>query len=315
MNATVVISVLPQYGSLLQMNTDVALVSGDSLTTVCLSSVLCSASVQYQPDVNIFTTPTLSWDGDLVGASSEMESFTFYAVAENGEYSQETVQEIQVINVNDPSDIECPTQQKHVWALGTSVYSSGDPFSPLDRIAVRGVSIVDPDEGVDIIKVRIIAQFGFVSLNPDYVSLPDFNSVTYCYEDGVMRCSGSGTTDREGYFFATPANAQLALDGLVYQSVVSNIIDIINITVIDGANGDCLSESKFLTDSIRNECWRMSCAFNIAVEAPTIDIGQLLSVDLPIHLWVSAGVSVSIVLFGLYRRGNSCLGNRQTTEN
>lgn len=312
MNVMIVISALPSHGSLLRVNTSVALVSGDSLTTICASNLLCSSYVQYQPDVNVFTFPSSSWDGDPVGASSGMESFMFFAVAENGEYSQETVQEIQVINVNDPSGIECPAQ-KHVWAFGTSVYDGGKPFSPLDRIAVRGVSIVDPDEGVDIVKVSISTRYGLVSLNQDYLSLLDFSSVAYCYEDGVTRCSGSGVSDRELHFFATPAHAQLALDGLMYQSVASNVIDVINITILDGANGDCLSESKFLTDSIRNECWRVSCAFNISVQAHTADEEQLLSVDLPSPVWISAGVSISILFFGLCRRCSSCVVSGKTT--
>ncbi|CAM9852551.1 unnamed protein product, partial [Sphacelaria rigidula] len=183
---------------------------------------------------NYFNSPSSSWDEDLVGGGSGPDSFKFFVVAENGEYSQEAIQDIQVVNVNDPSAIECPAQQQHVRAFGTSVYYSGEPFVPLDRITIREVVIVDPDKGVDMVKVHVHTQYGLLSLNEDHLDLLDFSSVTYCYEDGNMRCSGSGTSDRELMFIAHPRDTQLALDGLVYQSVASNIIDVINITILDG---------------------------------------------------------------------------------
>lgn len=270
-NVTIVISAVPQHGSLLRAATYHTLAPGDTLETNCTETnytgyLTCVSSLVYLPNRNYFNSPTSKWNGDEVGGSLETELFSFYAVANNnGEYSNEEVQDIRVINSNDPSVVQCPNQAQHVQAVGTSVYVRGADFFPLDNTAIGEVLIADVDKGVDVVKVKISATFGLLSLNKSYVSLLDFNSAAFCYEADDSQCMGSGTGDRDLIFFAEPSHAQMALNGMVYQSVISDVLDTINITVFDGVNGDCLSETKFLSGSMRQGCWQTSCQFNITV--------------------------------------------------
>lgn len=305
-NLTIIVSSLPDHGSLLRVNTSRIMSAGDNLTASCSGGLLCSLSVTYRPRKDYFNSPSYSWRGNPLGQMSNTESLTFFAVAENGEYSNKTVQQIQVSNVNDPSDVRCPAQAQYVHAVGTSVFSTGEVFHPLDRISIAGISISDPDEGVDIVKVGVSVKFGLVSLNEDHVGLLDFSSATFCHDGGILQCSGSGSSDRELTFFAEPSHAQEALDGLVYQSVFSDVVDTVNITIRDGANGDCLDETKFRTDSIRRECWRASCTFYVTVQGSVSDQERFLGSSLPTQVWISAIVSTSVLLFAFVQYCSAC---------
>lgn len=313
-NLTIVISAVPEHGSLLRVDTNDTLHPEDILETECSDGLPCVSAVRYQPEENYFNSPTFKWNGDSVGRSPGTEFFSFYAVA-NGEYSNEAVQEIEVTNSNDPSGVQCPTEEQCVQAVGTSVYVSGDDFFPLDRTAVGGVVIDDPDDGVDIVKIKISVAYGLVSLNQDYIDVLDFNSATYCYDqDDLVQCLGTGNSNRELIFFAEPHNAQMALEGMTYQSVVSDIVDTINITVLDGANGDCLDEALFRTESIRLDCLQASCAFNVTVHGRDVAHTNLSNRDLPIQAYLSGSVGLCVLAYIVYWRCDTFLKSRKTMQ-
>lgn len=293
---TIVVTVVPERGSLLRIDTNATLVPGDTLGATCSEPPACVLSVIYLPKKDYFNWPTSKWNGEGVSGSGRTEYFSFYAVAnDNREYSNEVVQEIQVTNSNDPSDLWCPTEPHNVQAVGISVYSSSTNFVPLDRIVIRGFSIVDPDNGVDIVKVDVSTVFGLLSLNLDHVGLLDFNSATHCYDGEISRCFGSGTNDRDLVFFAEPRHARMALDGMVYQSVVSNVRDQVNVTIFDGINGDCLGEGKFQPGSVREGCWRASCQFHVTVGGHSDPLETVLYSGMSVQVWMSLIIGVCVL--------------------
>lgn len=301
-NLTIVISAVPEHGSLLRVSTNNTLQPGDTLETKCSDGVPCVAAVRYQPEEDYFNSPNSRWNGDAVGQSSATEYFSFYAVAANGEYSSDAVQEIEVTNSNDPSGVQCPGQTQYVQAVGTSIYDSGGEFVPLDRAAIEGITIDDPDNGVDIVKIKISAGFGLLSLHQDYIGLLDFNSDTYCHDEDEFLCLGNGNSNHELIFFAEPHNVQMAFDGMTYQSVISDIVDTVNITVLDGANGDCLNEAKFRTESVRLGCLQLSCSFNVVVHGRNVVHNHVSNRDVPIQAYLSGGVSVCVLAYLVFWR-------------
>lgn len=296
-NVTIVISGVPENGALLRLSTNDTLVPGDILDANCTVNNTCIAALAYRPDRNYFNSPTCKWSGDAVDEIPGAEYFSFYAVSTNtGQYSNEEVQEIRVINSNDPSDVQCPQEPHHVEAIGASAYAN-DAFVPLDTVVIGGILMVDPDKGVDVVKVKVSASFGLISLNEDYISLLDFNSIAYCYERDVLQCLGSGTSDRVLVFVAEPRHAQMALNGMVYQSVMSDVTDVINITVLDGSNGDCFGDAQFQAGSIHQRCWRASCTLTVSVGGRESALKHVLTSDLSAQVWISAGISCCIVAY------------------
>lgn len=308
-NVTIVITVVPEHGYLYAEDTNRALAIGDALETKCIEVLVCVSSVRYRSDKDYFNSPTLKWNGGAVSGSNETEFFRFFAFTnDNNEYSNEVVQEIMVINSNDPSSLQCPSQPQHVEAVGISVYSTSAVFVSLDRIGIQGFSIIDPDNGVDVVKMKVSTSFGLLTLNTDYVGLLDFNSAAYCHEGETSQCFGSGTSDRDLAFFAEPRYAKMALDGLVYQSVVSNVRDDINVTIFDGANGDCLDEAKFQPGSIREQCWQAFCQLHVTVGSHDDPGGSEENNHISAQVWMSV-ILISCVLICL-SCGRCCFSRR-----
>ncbi|CAM9532070.1 unnamed protein product [Ectocarpus sp. 13 AM-2016] len=289
---TIIFTAVPQWGSLLPTEANSStLEPGDALGISCSELPSCVTSVRYRPIRDYFNSPTSKWNGDDMSVTGETEFFSFYVVAHvNGEYSNEVLQEIQVTNVNDPSELRCPTHPQHVRPVGTSRYSGDADFVPLDRIPIWGFSISDPDNGVDIVQAKISTSFGLLTLNTEYNNMLDFNSVTYCYEAEVSRCVGSGTSNHDLVFFAEPSYVEMALDGMSYQSLVSNVWDSINITILDGGNDSCLGQGDSQRSSSGHRCWQASCHFYIVVG------GHDNPLDPVLNSGMSAQVGISIIV-------------------
>ncbi|CAN0110240.1 unnamed protein product, partial [Ectocarpus sp. 6 AP-2014] len=113
---TIIFTAVPQWGSLLPTEANSStLEPGDALGISCSELPSCVASVRYRPARDYFNSPTSKWNGDDMRVTGETEFFSFYVVAhDNGEYSNEVLQQIQVTNVNDPSELQCPTHPQHV---------------------------------------------------------------------------------------------------------------------------------------------------------------------------------------------------------
>lgn len=291
----IIISAIPVHGQLLLRNCNRTLEPGDEVTTHCEEGCLCSSSINYRPERDYFNYPSIS------GNASETEGtdrFKFYAVANaSGEFSNEITQDIRVMNVNDPTYIQCPGQGVYVQPMGTTVYSPTASLLQLDRAVLHGFDIVDPDNGADVVKVKVSAYFGLVSLNCNNVSQLDFTSSTHCYKDNIRRCSGSGSSDFNMTFVASPSHALTALNGMVYQSLASGVVDEIEVTVFDGASRMCLLGEGFQSDSSYHGCWRRSCSVRVTV-SPRADTAEQLSASvLPPQVWICLGVGMMVVVY------------------
>lgn len=307
---TIIFTAVPQWGSLLPIKANSStlepggtLEPGDTLGISCSELPSCVTSVRYRPARDYFNSPTSKWNGDDMRVTAATEFFSFYVVAQdNGEYSNEVVQEIQVTNVNDPSGLRCPTHPQHVRPVGTSRYSGDADFVPLDRIPIRGFSISDPDNGVDTVQVKISTTFGLLTLNTKYNNMLDFNSVTYCHEAEVSQCVGSGTSDHDLVFFAEPSYAEMALDGMSYQSLVSNVWDSINITILDGVNDSCFGQGDFQRRSVGHRCWQASCQFYIVVGGHDNPLEPVLNSGMSAQVGVSIIVGLCVLFCSCFVR-------------
>lgn len=294
----IVISSVPVHGSLFREHGSKILVPGDLLRTNC-SRHMCATSVMYVPKRNFFNFPAPKRSVDVVDGSSAAETFSFYAIARvGGEHSSEVMQEVQVRNTNDPSQVWCPQDELYVEAVGSSTYASDTEFNPLDRILIEGFEIADPDKGVHRVLIELSTSSGLVSLNRDYTDMLDFISVAYCHNGHTSQCSGTGISDSELAFFAAPSDAQMALNGMVYQSLDSNITDKIKLTVNDGTYGNCLQPESD-AHVVLNKCWRVSCTFNVTV-GRRLHHFEDTSSNVPIQIWASGGVSMIVLLFLAY---------------
>ena len=290
-NVIVVISVVPKHGSLLMVSDNRALEAGSTVNTSCTTYDLCVLSLRYLPQKDFFNSPTQKWNGDAIRDNPQAEQFSFYAlVRDTGEYSNVAVQDIQVINSNDPIEVHCPAQAYEVQPFGTNVYSDGSWF-PLDRVYLSGISFVDPDEGVDVVKVKVSTTFGLLTLNSDYVGSLHFNSHAFCYEGKDLQCLGSGSSERELVFVADHINAANALNGMRYQSVASNVVDSVVITVFDGANGKCLSDELVSAGT----CWQVSCTISVTVAGRDASFGRVSIADLSFRLLASVSLTLTIL--------------------
>ena len=74
-----------------------------------------------------------------------------------------------------------------------------------------------------------------------------------------------------------PVDIEAALNGLIYKSVKSNIVDVINITLYDGQGGNCLDVSLLGTGSTRIGCLMTSVSFEITV----LDFQSLGNLNIP----------------------------------
>ena len=290
-NVMVVLAAVPKHGSLLQISDGSYLRAGDAVATNCSNFQLCKASLKYVPMKDFFTSPAKNWDGDAANGVSQREVFTFYAVRDTGEYSNLCIQDIQVSNSNDGTNIQCPAGVQ-VEPLGTSSYSDGI-WSPLDRVTIDGFALFDPDKGLDLVKIKVHTTFGLLTLNSDHVGALQFNSAL-CYEEGVLQCRGSGWSDRDMVFLAEPATAEKALNGITYQSMDSDVEDSIVITVLDGVGEECLGVDVN-PGSSQQTCWKRSCAVNVTVTGRDV-VKRRVSTEVLVTMCVCVGIMACCTL-------------------
>lgn len=283
-NVVVVFATVPKHGFLLRTSDNSYLEEGDAVTTSCNIFHLCMTSIKFLPMRDFFTSPAKNWDGYAVSGVPQTEGFTFYAVSDTGEYSNLGIQDIQVSNSNDATDIRCPARV-HVELLDTTSYSDGTR-SQVDKVTIDGFSLVDPDNGLDLVMVEVRTTFGLVTLNSDHVGALQFNTVL-CYKEG---CRGSGWSDSDIAFIAEPATAESALNGMTYQSIVSGVEDSIVVTVLDGVGGECPGVD-LTAGSFQQTCWKQSCAVNVTVAGRDVVPGGVST-----EVSILGGVCVGILM-------------------
>ena len=104
-----------------------------------------------------------------------------------------------------------------------------------------------------------------------------------------------------------PVDIEAAINGLIYKSVKSNIVDVINITLYDGQGGNCLDDSLLGTGSTRIGCLMTSVSFEITV----LDFQSLGNSNIPslpsgintlgFKIKLIAGCIALVLLLGIFR--------------
>ena len=246
-----------------------------------------------------FTTPNVTWNGtSLSGTDADSFEYALYAEGAPLALSQTVSQSIKVRNVNAATQLSFVLDAAE-WPEGIKIHAlsmmqSDDSVYPTFAI-LQGFALADDDRDVDLIRVRVSSLMGSrMSLNPLHVGSLDFNSAGRCLSgsSGRWYCIGSGRSDAVMDFLATPLQAQLALNGMRYESTRPHLQDVINVTVSDGAGGECLDDALLSSESRRQGiCFSASLGIDVVVvDFSQADGDNAMDDDMGLRGW--SGISV-----------------------
>lgn len=192
-----------------------------------------SLTVLYQASTQYFNYPTHTWTRVALNHDSEVMTYSVYTA--DGVSSIAYSQPIIVKNRNDPTtlrfrnatEVESPFS---IYALGANTQDT----ATYTTLVVRCIEVLDPDLGVDPVRVKISTNAGgYVTLNQtaldkhgDWVF---FTGAQYC-----SACIGDGTEDPLMIFVTSPPILQELLEGLTFVSTEPNTMNQITIEVSDG---------------------------------------------------------------------------------
>ena len=266
--------------------------AGDTLVGVIRPSDYAIGSVvKYIGNKNYFNVPNKMWNGSAL--PSNYDSFSFYARTDDNILSRTEIQFISVQNVNDPTEISIvyPGNSDKFVAHSTSP-SGDDELFISSSIIISGFTIVDVDLNVDIIKVEILVNSGFVTLNQKYIHLLDFQSSDYCIAGQRWTCLGSGFTNSHMIFVGMPCDIENALNGLTYQTNLASAQDDITITLYDGVAGMCFDRSQLSSESVHNNCLITSVVVKVEILSNSNSSIDLSSYPLVVRIAVITGLVV-----------------------
>lgn len=180
--------------------------------------------------MNYFTTPNTTVNGDPIELPHDQFAIQISDDSMTA-YSSWATQSIVIQNINDPTTILCDASLN----ANLTIQKYSDSSIQNSVLTLNNFTVVDPDLDTDRIRVSITSpNGGYISLAPDALSDIDFNSNTYCNENGRSICKGDGFSDNDMLFVCSPSGLSKALNGLTYFSTRSNVYDTINITIYDG---------------------------------------------------------------------------------
>jgi len=245
------ITSLPRYGTLniIAANGTTCIVASAPfplLDQVSSYPYETGVTVHYISDAGFFTQPNRTWNGSAIspkGEVEEQEEFDFRVVAcESGLANASSAlpsslpvrQQLGVQNENAATTLSLSTSSYSIYAT-----TNLNDVTPLGanptQVVLEGISILDPDMGVDPVLVKISCTSGSLRLNEKYVALADFTSSRYCPTNCLKR------TSKLLWFVTTPRALELLLNGLTYSTTVASIVDQIEISIYDGAGPPCLA--------------------------------------------------------------------------
>lgn len=185
--------------------------------------------VRYLSPPKYFTTPNVTVTGRPLRLPQD--SFNIQITDDSmTAYSAWASQSLIIQNVNNPTTIVRNSLNTN---FTIQKYSGNDIESSI--LTLYNFTVIDPDLDTNFIRVSITVNIGFLSLSPDALSDIDFNSITYCQENGHLVCKGDGSSNSEMLFVASPSALGEAINGMTYYSTRGNIYDTITITIYDGA--------------------------------------------------------------------------------
>ncbi|CAM9609660.1 unnamed protein product [Ectocarpus sp. 4 AP-2014] len=262
-NMSITISGVPVYGNLFDAGINMPVEVGSTLSSPVKYPYDQGASVVYQPQMDFFTDPTTQWNGTQLPELDDV-MVTFYASIELGGtriFSPEVSQELRVRNVDDQSAIRCG--DSILQTLATGVVDDDailDDVRP-DRLFIYNFSINEKDDGVDPVRVSVTAEYGYLTLNDTLRSRVSFMNT--CSGTYNWRCRSDGVYSQNMVFVGAPEDVQHVLNGMLFVSYESNVVDNMTVTIHDGFEGDCIWQ--FATYSVRPTCHSSSCSITINV--------------------------------------------------
>ncbi len=271
--------------------------AGDTLADVISSNdYAIGTMVKYIGNKNYFNVPNKMWNGSAL-SNSDYDSFSFYARTDDNILSGTETQFISVQNVNDPTEISIvyPGNTDKFVAHSTSP-SGDDELFISSSIIISGFAIVDVDLNVDIIKVEVLANNGFVTLNQKFIHLLDFQSSEYCIAGQRWTCLGSGFTDSHMIFVGMPCDIENALNGLTYQTNLASIQDDITITLYDGVTGMCFDNSQLSSESVHKGCLITSLVVKVEILSNSNGLLDLSRFPMVIRIAIISGLVVLVLV-------------------
>lgn len=292
--------VVPSHGDLFEADKTTLVRVGSTISTSSPYPYNNGAKVFYRPIDELFTSPSVDWNGTelpLMPAKAFLTYYAYIGVGPANVSSTRVNQELVVTNVNDNSSLTCPDTVFEVRA--TSVL--GDD-SEANQVIISNFSVTEKDRAVDPVRVSIKVNTGYVSLNKSALDRLSFESG--CGSTWLWRCRGDGITERTTIFIGAPKDVQNALNGISYQTYYQGVSDTMTITLYDGSEGSCIHE--FPTTSRRDTCVSTSCTISLNVSDKAFDWGEPES-------WVTLHWTVVLVLFCLFAALAGCIAVKVVT--
>eukprot|EP00978_Attheya_sp_CCMP212_P009333 scaffold22035_cov57-Attheya_sp.AAC.2 len=327
---------IPKHGEIFDpLNSTFPLSPGMTLKTLDTFPYKNGVSVEYKSNTNYFNWPPLKVRSQP-NMDSSFDSFDFRVAVFDSDsqldeslkvLSRSVTQEIVVINVNDKPVLVMPQEEQTIVQFSSFSWNDESCRVHTDRmnktlsirpceckLSISGIEVYDSDNDVDFVRVEVTTMQGILGLNRENLALTDFTSCsTRLHSD--WKCAGSGSGDSKMTFLAAPSDITSILSNMTYESVLDGR-DTLNITIYDGAGGDCLTIQEHETlngdslnvqtngyipvSSIRNECFVVSKSLPIHV-VPFYGIsGNRKSIrNLPLHAWVGL-IGTSFVMFKIF---------------
>lgn len=215
-----------------------------------------------------FSLPNVDWLGNPLVNPAEQISTKIYL--NDNTYVADAIYSIDIINVNDASDISIS------WKTIPPIYAYGSNTKKNEALSyfiLSDITINDPDQGVDLVRISIsTTNRGMIMLNNslpfNYYKSSVFLSSTdiYC-KSANWSCEGEYETAARRFSFVSTVSAALALlNGAKYYSLRGNIDDTITIAVYDGVGKDCLTAVAHgsANPTIRQGCFTSSLSLNVS---------------------------------------------------
>lgn len=263
----------PLYGRLVDYITGAELKKG----VVLSQSIHADRRGIYKQPVNVtyignpyyFSLPRSRVNGSMLMAARN-DLFTYHIKTVDNSYSPVAAQTVAIRNRNHATEVyfsypSAEINKFDIFQLGSKSAEQG-PAS----IQLNGFTILDNDQDTNYMRLSILTMGGIIDLNPAYVGFLAFNGLTYC-DNLEWSCKGSGVDDQKLHAVGTAFQIRNALNGLVFRSLLSDYIDIVNISIYDGAGGNCVSNRVLDNYTVQTGCHERTTSFSVHVHSAPYD--------------------------------------------
>jgi hypothetical protein len=291
---------LPSRGVLQRTDTQALVQRGEIIQGTLSTPYGMSLKLRYKGEPGYFSTPSRKWKGPPLNMTADSFRYRVMVCNRSSVASVEVEQAVVVVNVNEPTGFTLPATRYSALAYSKQYSSDGQGI-----ITLKGVSVVDPDLGVDPVVVSITAKYGRIKLNSTYLGMADFRSWDYCniWRAG-WRCRGRGD-DTRMIFVAAPKAVGLLLEGAQYRSSKTFVNDTVVISIYDGQGGSCLPRTAFPSYSNRSSgCLVSTQSFVVRVgESARTAVLPSPQPTGSIYFYVlgMAGLAVLLSAYGIWR--------------